>query len=197
MSMFNNVKKEAMVKYMDAFIELANLVLDIEKTDIAALHNLSMYIKDDCDLAPEVADGYRAVYNRVHDMIFTDGTKQTPYTTPTKGVYQHRVDYKSLNKDTSNSDDVLCSMVFDTYKEAENFCFVLIDHISKYDSITVTDVVIKYMEARDSVDYTTSTYDYRRGWTNLPRKGDDMIVRDEGMWKVVLPKPAALPVKED
>lgn len=63
MNTFNNVQKEAMVKYINAFIELAKLMSEIEKADIDALQTLSTYIKDDCDLAPEVADGYRAVYD--------------------------------------------------------------------------------------------------------------------------------------
>lgn len=192
MSMFSNVQKEAMVKYMDAFIELANLAPDVEKTDITALHNLSMYIKDDCELAPEVADGYRAVYDRVYDMIFTENVKKTPYTRLTKGVYKHRVDYKTLGKATSRRDSVLCSLVFSTYEEAENFYNTLIDYASEYGAIAVGDVIDEYEKTYDTNDYTPTFYDYKLGWTNLPSKSDDVIIRDSGSWRVVLPKPAVL-----
>jgi len=177
MSMFSNVQKEAMVKYMDAFIELVNLAPDVEKTDIAALHNLSMYIKDDCELAPEVADGYRAVYDRVYDMIFTENVKRAPY-----------VDYKTLNKAAS----VLHSLVFDTYEEAANFCNTLIYRVSEYGEIAVGDVVDEYEKTYDTIDYTPTFYDYKLGWLSLPNNPSDVIVRDSGSWRVVLPKPAVL-----
>lgn len=192
MSMFNNVKKEALVKYMNAFIELASLAPEVEKTDLAALHNLLSYIMDDCDLAPEVADGYRAVYDRVYDMIFTETIKQTPYTRFTKGVYKHRVDYKSLGKTTSRRDGVLYNLVFDTYEEAENFYNTMINYISNYGSVTVDEVITEYDEAYGPIGYETTYYDSRVGWTNLPSKSDGVIVRDSGSWKVVLPKPAVL-----
>lgn len=193
MSMFSNVQKEAMVKYIDAFIELANLAPNVEKTDIAALHNLSMCIKDDCELAPEVADGYRAVYDRVYDMIFTENVKKTPYTRLTKGVYQHRVDYKTLGKATSyRGTSVLHSLVFDTYVEAANFCNTLIDRVSEYGEIAVGDVVDEYKKTYDTIDYTPTFYDYKLGWLSLPSNPSDVIVRGRGSWRVVLPKPAVL-----
>ena len=192
MDLFSNVEKEAMVKYMDAFIELASLVPEIEETDIAALGNLSRYVKDGCYLAPEVAYGYRAVYDRVYDMIFTESVKHTPYTRPYKGVYQHRVDYKTLRKATSRRDGVLYNLVFNTYEGAENFYNTLIEYVSEYGAIAVGDVVDEYEKTYDTNDYTPTFYDYRFGWTNLPSKSDDVIVRDSGSWRVVLPKPAAL-----
>lgn len=192
MDLFSNVEKEAMVKYMDAFIELASLVPEIEETDIAALGNLSRYVKDGCYLAPEVADGYRAVYDRVYDMIFTENVKQMPHTRPYKSVYQHRVDYKTLRKATSRRDEVLYNLVFDTYEAAENFYNTLIDYVSEYGVIAVGDVVDEYEKTYDTNDYTPTFYDYKLGWTNLTSKSSDVIVRDSGSWRVVLPKPAAL-----
>lgn len=195
MDMFGNVQKEAreaMVKYMDAFIELAKLMPEIEKADIDALQHWSTYITEDCDLAPKVANGYRAVYDRVYDMMFTGNVKQTPYTTPIKGVYKHRVNYKTLGKTTSRRDGLLYNLVFSTYEGAENFYNTLIDYVSEYGAIAVGDVVDEYEKIYDTNGYTPTFYDYKFGWTNLPSKSDDVIVRDSGSWRVVLPKPAAL-----
>lgn len=174
MNTFNNVQKEAMNKYMDAFIELAKLVPDIEQTDIYALQNLSMYVKDNRDLAPEVADGYAAVYNRVHDMIFTGNVNRIPYAEPI----------------TLARDNKLNSLEFDTFKKATNFYDTIVDHISKYGSITVKDVIDEYDKIYNTDDYTPNFYDSKCGWTSLPSK--DVIVRYGRTWTVHLPYPAAI-----
>lgn len=199
MNTFGNVQKEVVAKYMDAFIELAKLVPEIEKADIEALQNMSKHIKDDCDMAPEVAAGYAAVCNRVHDMIFTGNVKRIPYTNPNRGVYKHRVNYKTLGKSTSRlkpitfaRDTKLHSLEFDTYESAADFYNTLVDYISEYGEVAVGAVIDEYDKIYDTNNYTPTFYDYKCGWTSLPSKHSDVIVRDGYAWAVRLPYPAAL-----
>ena len=83
-------------------------------------------------------------------------------------------------------------LVFNTHEKAENFYNTLIDYVSEYGEITVGDVVDEYEKIYDTNDYMPTFYDYKFGWTNLPSKSDDVIVKDGGSWRVVLPKPATL-----
>lgn len=179
MNTFNGENLDAMVKYMKAFLNLARLCPEIEQTDLDALDQMISYIKADTSLAPELADGYRAVYDRVHGMIFGNDTPQRPYK-------QCRVNYSESKIMKRNRE--LDSLVFDTYEDATKFYKELFSKEQEYGSVTVEDVLTRYEELYGSSGYKLTFFDSRSGWTRLPHR-HNCIIRDNRLWRLDLPRP--------
>lgn len=175
MNTFSGEKLDAMVKYMKAFLNLARLCPEIEQSDLEALDQMISYIKDDTSLAPEVANGYRAVYDRVHSVIFGNDTSQQPYT-------RYRVNYsESKIMKRNRALDSLVAVKF--YEE-------LLGKISEYGSVTVEDVLTRYEELYGPSGYTPTYFDSRSGWTRLTHRRDyTYIIRDKCLWRLALPRP--------
>lgn len=181
MNTFSGEQLDAMVKYMRAFLNLARLCPEIEQTDLDALDQLIGYIKDDTSLAPEVADGYRAVYDRVHGMIFGNDTPQRTYK-------QCRVNYSNSVSTVMKRNRELDSLVFNTYDNAVKFYEELLDDISEYGSATVEKVLTRYDELYGPSGYSPRFFDSRSGWTRLPNR-HDYIIKDRCLWRLALPRP--------
>lgn len=179
MNTFSGEQLDAMVKYMKSFLNLARLCPEIEQTDLDALDQMISYIKNDTLMASEVADGYRAVYDRVHGMIFGTDTSKRSYP-------QHRVNYSESKIMKRNR--ALNSLVFDTYDDAVQFYDELLDKISEYDSVTVEDVLTRYDELYGPSGYSPCFFDSISGWTRLPNS-PEYIVRDNRLWRLALPRP--------
>lgn len=179
MNAFNGKQLEAMVKYMEAFINLARLCPEIEQTDLEALDRLNSYIETDTSLAPEVSDGYRAVYDRVHGMIFGTNMPQLPYKV-------HRVNHPESKILARNRE--LDTLVFDTYEDATKFYEELLSRILKYGSVTVEDVLTRYGELYGPSGYTPTYFDSRSGWTSLPYR-HNYIIKNGCLWRLALPRP--------
>lgn len=179
MNTFNGEQLDAMVKYMKAFLSLARLCPEIEQTDLDALDQMIGYIKDDTLLALEVADGYRAVYYRVHGMIFGNDTSKRSYP-------KHRVNYSESK--TMKRNRALDSLVFDTYEDATEFYKELLSKESECGSVTVEDVLTRYEELYGPSGYEPTFFDSRSGWTQLPYR-HNYIIRDNCSWRLALPRP--------
>lgn len=179
MNTFSVENLDAMVKYMKAFLNLARLCPEIEQTDLDALDQMISYIKADTSLAPELANGYRAVYDRVHGMIFGNNTPQQSYK-------QCRVNYSESKIMKRNRE--LDSLVFDTYKAATEFYKELLNDISEYGSVTVEKVLTRYDELCGPSGYEPTFFDSRSGWTQLPYI-HKYIIRDNCSWRLALPRP--------
>lgn len=181
MNTFSGEQLDAMVKYMKAFLNLARLCPEIEQTDLDALDQMISYIKADTSLAPELADGYRAVYDRVHGMIFGNDTPQRP-------CKQCRVNYSNSVSTIMKGNRVLDSLVFDTYEDATKFYKELLSKEQEYGSVTVEDVLTRYEELYGPSGYEPTYFDSRSGWTQLPFR-HNYIIRDNCSWRLVLPRP--------
>lgn len=180
MNTFSVENLDAMVKYMKAFLNLARLCPEIEQTDLDALDQMISYIKADTSLAPELADGYRAVYDRVHGMIFGNDTQQRPYK-------QCRVNYSNSVSTIMKGNRELDRLVFDTYDDAVKFYEELLNKISEYGSVTVEEVLTRYDELYGPSGYEPTFFDSRSGWTRLPNS-HKYIVRDNCLWRLALPR---------
>lgn len=179
MNTFSGKQLDAMVKYMDAFINLARLCPEIEQTDLEALDQMNSYIETDTPLAPEVADGYRAVCYRVYNVIFENRTPQRPYK-------QRRVNYPESKILARNRE--LDTLVFDTFDAIDNFYKELLNKTSDYGLVTVEDVLTRYEELYGSSGYKLTFFDSRSGWTRLPHR-HNCIIRDNRLWRLDLPRP--------
>lgn len=179
MNTFSGEQLDAMVKYMKAFLNLARLCPEIEQSDLEALDRLIGYIKDDTSLAPEVADGYRAVYDRLHGVIFGNDMPQRSYK-------RCRVNYSESKIMKRNR--ALDSLVFDTYEDATEFYKELLSKESEYGSVTVEDVLTRYEELYGPSGYEPTFFDSRSGWTQLPYR-HNYIIRDNCSWRLALPRP--------